>query len=106
MSSYKDDFRVLIAGGGVAGLALANMLEKFNIDYLVLEAHGSIAPEVGASIGPMPNGLRILDQVDCLEAIRNVIDGTMTTYYLRDGDGHPLLSIKNHPDHIEKRYAR
>jgi 2-polyprenyl-6-methoxyphenol hydroxylase-like FAD-dependent oxidoreductase len=62
-------FRVLIAGGGVAGLALANMLERFNIDYLILEAHDEIAPQVGASIGLFPNGLRILDQIDCYEPL-------------------------------------
>ncbi|KAH8899052.1 FAD binding domain protein [Thozetella sp. PMI_491] len=75
-------FRVLIAGGGVAGLTLANMLERFDIDYLILEAHGDIAPPVGASIGLFPNGLRILDQIDCYEpilkfSINSVHDGTL-----------------------------
>ncbi|KAF4334071.1 FAD NAD(P)-binding domain protein [Fusarium beomiforme] len=44
-------FRVIIAGGGVAGLTLANALEQANIDYVLLERRDTIAPQVGASIG-------------------------------------------------------
>ncbi|KAH6633730.1 FAD binding domain protein [Boeremia exigua] len=62
-------FRVIIAGGGIAGLTLANALEKANIDYVLLEARDTISPEVGASIGIFQNGARLLDQVGCLEAI-------------------------------------
>ncbi|KAJ5192502.1 hypothetical protein N7449_008644 [Penicillium cf. viridicatum] len=60
--SHKH-FKVVIVGGSVAGLSLANMLETVNIDYVILEAHEEIAPQVGASIRLMPNGLRILDQL-------------------------------------------
>ncbi|KAG6368973.1 hypothetical protein INS49_003192 [Diaporthe citri] len=34
----KKSFKVLICGGGVSGLSLALMLERLEIDYLVLEA--------------------------------------------------------------------
>lgn len=64
-----QDFRVIIAGGGVAGLTLANALEKAGIEYVLLEARDEIAPEVGASIGIFQNGGRILDQLGCFEAI-------------------------------------
>jgi 2-polyprenyl-6-methoxyphenol hydroxylase-like FAD-dependent oxidoreductase len=65
----KDNFKVVIVGGGVAGLTLAIMLERFDIDYVVLESRSEIAPNAGASIGLFPNGLRILDQIDCYEDI-------------------------------------
>lgn len=55
-------FKVVIAGASVSGLSLANMLEKFNIDYVILEAYPNVAPQLGASIGLLPSGLRILDQ--------------------------------------------
>lgn len=42
---------VLIAGGSIAGLTLANILEQLGINYLVLEKYGKIAPDMGASIG-------------------------------------------------------
>ena len=65
-----DRFRVIIAGGGISGLTLANALEKANIDYVLLEARDTIAPQVGASIGFFQNGGRILDQLGCFDEIR------------------------------------
>ena len=55
--------RVIIGGGSITGLSLALMLEKVGIDFVVLEAHESIAPEVGAGIVCNANGFRILDQL-------------------------------------------
>lgn len=62
-------FRVLIAGGGIAGLTLANCLQHAGIDYLLLEARSVLAPQLGASIGLGPNGSRILDQLGCYDDI-------------------------------------
>lgn len=67
------NFKVIIAGGSVSGLTLANVLEKFEIDYVLLEAHAVIAPQLGASIGLLPSGLQILDQLDCYDKIREHI---------------------------------
>ncbi|KXH43032.1 FAD binding domain-containing protein [Colletotrichum simmondsii] len=92
--------KIVIVGGSVAGLALANMLEKFNIDYVVLEAYPEIAPQVGASIGLLPNGLRILDQLGCYEAYRaRAEDQVYQHAYLRGENGvissyqHDLMDI-------------
>ncbi|KAF1834747.1 hypothetical protein BDW02DRAFT_497498 [Decorospora gaudefroyi] len=63
------NFRVIIGGGGISGLTLANALEKAGIDYVLLEARDIIAPQVGASIGIFANGARILDQLGCFERI-------------------------------------
>lgn len=62
-------FKVIIVGGGVAGLTLANCLKLANIDYVLLEARGDIAPQVGASIGILPNGCRIFDQLGVYDKI-------------------------------------
>ncbi|KKK13518.1 hypothetical protein ARAM_006151, partial [Aspergillus rambellii] len=56
-------FKVIIVGGSVAGLTLAHCLHRANIDYIILEKGNQIAPEAGASIGIMPNGARILEQL-------------------------------------------
>ncbi|KAG7054522.1 hypothetical protein JMJ77_0007002 [Colletotrichum scovillei] len=81
-------FKIVIVGGSVAGLALANMLEKFDIDYVVLEAYPEIAPQVGASIGLLPNGLRILDQLGCYEAYRAKAEDQVYQHaYLRRENG-------------------
>ncbi|KAL2874679.1 hypothetical protein SGCOL_010150 [Colletotrichum sp. CLE4] len=67
--------KIAIVGGSIAGLTLANMLEKFDgLDYTLLEAYPSIAPQVGASIGLLPNGLRILEQLGCYQRIRELAE--------------------------------
>jgi 2-polyprenyl-6-methoxyphenol hydroxylase-like FAD-dependent oxidoreductase len=62
-------FRIIIVGGGIAGLSLANMLERFNIDYVLLEAYPQIVPQAGAGLALLPNGFRILDQLGCFEPV-------------------------------------
>ncbi|VUC26567.1 unnamed protein product [Clonostachys rosea] len=93
-------FKVLIVGGSVAGLSLANMLEEFEIDYVLLEGYPDIAPQAGASIGLLPNGLRILDQLGCYEAYRSKAeDEVYQQAYLRDSNGkayghqHDLMAM-------------
>ncbi len=56
-------FQVIIVGGGVGGLTLANALEKAEVDYVLLESKDEVAPTVGASIAMAPNGSRVLDQL-------------------------------------------
>ncbi|RDW79302.1 FAD-dependent oxidoreductase [Aspergillus mulundensis] len=62
-------FRVLIVGGSITGLSLAAMLERYGIDYILVEKHADVAPEIGASIGLLAHGSRILDQLGCLEEL-------------------------------------
>ncbi|KPM36548.1 hypothetical protein AK830_g10022 [Neonectria ditissima] len=93
-------FKIIIVGGSVAGLSLANMLEKAGIDYVLLEGYSEIAPQVGASIGLLPNGLRILDQLGCYEAYRaKAEDQVYQQAYLRESNGkiygyqHDLMAV-------------
>ncbi|KAK8096368.1 uncharacterized protein PG998_014236 [Apiospora kogelbergensis] len=67
----KERYRhqAVIVGGGLTGLALALMLQMHNIDYVLLESYGTVTPDVGASIGLFPNGLRILDQLGLYEEL-------------------------------------
>ncbi|KAI1323102.1 FAD/NAD(P)-binding domain-containing protein [Xylariaceae sp. FL0255] len=99
-------FRIVIAGGGIAGLTLANMCEKFGLDYILLEAHSEIWPAVGASIGLFANGLYILDQLGCYEAIQAVSHGIKyDTFNLLDGDGKPMSVIRYLQDHQRIRHG-
>ncbi|OQD80294.1 hypothetical protein PENANT_c037G04700 [Penicillium antarcticum] len=63
--------RVIIVGGGLAGLTLASALEKANVDFVLLEARGRFDPQVGASIGLNAAAMRILDQLGAAEEIMN-----------------------------------
>ncbi|KAF9879491.1 hypothetical protein CkaCkLH20_03034 [Colletotrichum karsti] len=69
MATQNTKSQVIIVGGGITGLVLALMLQHSGVDYVLLEAYDSVTPNVGASIGLFPNGLRILDQLGLFEDI-------------------------------------
>ncbi|KAF4343929.1 3-hydroxybenzoate 6-hydroxylase 1 [Fusarium beomiforme] len=99
-------FKVIIVGGSVAGLSVANMLEQFDIDYVLLEAYPHIAPQVGASIGILPNGFRILDQLGCYEPILDIAgECRYTLGSMRGSNGVPLTASSDTSlsVHFEKR---
>lgn len=73
-SKNSNDFRVIISGGGIAGLTLANALQLGGINFVLLERRNTIAPQVGASIGILPNGARILDQIGCFDEIFDMVE--------------------------------
>lgn len=84
----KDDFKVIIIGGAVAGLTLAHCLDRANIDYVLLERRSEIAPAwgSGAAQAIAANGARILDQLHLLEAIDAVsTDWKETKVFKEDG---------------------
>ncbi|KEY73467.1 hypothetical protein S7711_07493 [Stachybotrys chartarum IBT 7711] len=100
------DLKVIIAGGGVAGLTLANMLEQFGVDYLVLEAHSHIAPPVGASIGLFPNGLRILDEMGCYDEIKRMEEvRTRGPTNTRNESGKVIKTLVDMPGTLEIRHG-
>ncbi|KGO63138.1 Monooxygenase, FAD-binding [Penicillium expansum] len=89
----QKSFKVVIVGGSVAGLSLALMLERNGIDFVVLEAYGSIAPQVGASFGVLPNGLRILDQLGCYDSVLKMAEYPVDTLHFRDSQGQPFRTF-------------
>lgn len=101
-------FKVVIAGAGIAGLALVNMLEKHDIDYVVLEKHSSVICEVGASIGLFPHGLRILDQLGLYDDITEFLDGQtgIGQTNIRRADGSVLKKLGDITEHMIRRYAQ
>lgn len=67
-------FKVVIIGGSIAGLTLAHCLSKLGIDYVVLEKRREVAPQEGASVGIMPNGGRILEQLGLFDNVERAIE--------------------------------
>lgn len=67
-TASKRPFRVIVVGGGVAGLAFSHAFQKVGIGHIVLEK-GVVAPPWGASISMWAHGSRILQQLDCLDAL-------------------------------------
>src|ERR1700748_1405131 len=70
----RSSFKVIIVGGGIAGLTLANELQLAGVDFVLLERRSVIDPQVGASIGMLPNGSRILDQLGCYDDILDLVE--------------------------------
>lgn len=59
---------MIVIGGGAGGLAFSHAFQKIGIDHVVLEK-GVIAPPWGASLSLWAHGSRILEQIDCLDAL-------------------------------------
>ncbi|KAL2856111.1 hypothetical protein BJX68DRAFT_263606 [Aspergillus pseudodeflectus] len=104
----KKSFRVIIVGGSIAGLTLAHCLDRAQIDYVILERRAEVAPQEGASLGIMPNGARILQQLGLYSELEELIhplkeahlnypDGfSYTSQYprlLRERFGYPLAFL-------------
>lgn len=104
----QKQVKILIAGGSVAGLSLANILEQLGIDYLVLEKYGTIAPDMGASIGIFPNGFRILDQLGCHDAIKSLVKGAYAfqTLGMRNEHGEVISELKDVSKKFIERYVK
>jgi 2-polyprenyl-6-methoxyphenol hydroxylase-like FAD-dependent oxidoreductase len=99
--------KVLIAGGSVAGLTLANILEQIGIDFLVLEKYDEIAPDLGASIAIFPNGFRILDQLGCYDDIKSLVGDSDAFKFMVSGNEHgkTIMDIPDASQHFIKRYV-
>ncbi|MCA3322564.1 MAG: flavin-dependent oxidoreductase [Roseomonas sp.] len=73
--------QVLIAGGGVGGLALALMLHQRGIGCTVLEAAAEVKP-LGVGINTLPHAIRELAALDLLPALDGVGIRTRELRYL------------------------
>jgi 2-polyprenyl-6-methoxyphenol hydroxylase-like FAD-dependent oxidoreductase len=72
---------VLIAGGGVGGLALALMLHQRGVGCTVLEAAAEVKP-LGVGINTLPHAIRELAALDLLPALDSVGIRTRELRYL------------------------
>lgn len=66
-------FKVIIVGGSIAGLTLAHCLHRAEIPCIVLEKRPQIAPQEGASVAILPNGARILEQLEVYDAVEKLV---------------------------------
>lgn len=99
----KQDFRVVIVGGSIAGLTLAHCLVRHNIDFVLLEARERIAPQEGASISIFPTACLSLDQLGVLDDILDQVE-PLKPLYNWDAKGK-LLAYTEVPAISQKRYC-
>ncbi|KAM3083626.1 hypothetical protein ACMFMG_004270 [Clarireedia jacksonii] len=62
MAEEQHPFKVLIVGGSVAGLTLANALERAGIDFELFEKR-EVAPQLGQSILLLPCTILVHEQL-------------------------------------------
>ncbi|KAE8391142.1 FAD/NAD(P)-binding domain-containing protein [Aspergillus alliaceus] len=98
----KSEFQVIIVGGSIGGLTLAHCLQHAGIDHIVLEKASNPAPQVGASIGILPNGARVLDQLQLYDQIERSIE-PLETAIIGYPDGFSFSS--SYPKIINKRFG-
>ena len=93
MSKQPGAFKVIIVGGGVAGLTLSLTLAAAEIDYILLEAHQEFAPHSGASIAVFPNGAKTLDQLGGVLDDLYRVSSPLADGYARDDIGKVMYYI-------------
>ncbi|KAJ4984579.1 hypothetical protein SVAN01_09901 [Stagonosporopsis vannaccii] len=95
--SSPTPFRIIIVGGGIAGLAAAIALRKDDRHITILE-QSRLSTEIGATISLQPNATRIIQQVwgldNLLEDSRGIVDHGFRVYNVhgRKVDEIPLHS--------------
>ncbi|KAJ4244000.1 hypothetical protein NW762_014613 [Fusarium torreyae] len=100
----KSNFRVVIAGGSITGLTLANMLQLHGIDFVVLEAYPDIAPQVGASIGLLPHGNRIMDQLGLYQKVLDLCP-PLDSFHFRDDKGNIICEFRGMGQSMQERHG-
>ena len=100
-----SNFKVIIVGGSVTGLTLANCFARAGIDYVLLERRDEIGPleTLGAGVIVGPNGARILDQLQLWQQIE---DSTTPWEHMIaiTPTGKPVFSM-DAPQLVSSRYG-
>jgi salicylate hydroxylase len=95
--SSSTPFRIVIVGGGIAGMAAAIALRGPNRQVTILE-QSRFSTEIGATISLQPNATRILQQTwgltDVLEKASGMVDCGFRVYNI-DGDRVNEISLRN-----------
>ncbi|KAK5062634.1 hypothetical protein LTR84_004707 [Exophiala bonariae] len=88
----QDLFRIIVVGGGIAGLAAAIALRGPGRDVLVLEK-SQMLREVGALISLQPNASKIVSSWDLGEFLKDCEPVVDQGFRIMNTDGHVLNNI-------------
>ncbi|KAI0434604.1 hypothetical protein F5Y09DRAFT_295962 [Xylaria sp. FL1042] len=86
-NSQQRHFRAIIVGGGLLGLTAAHIFSKTDMDYVVLEQHDDLMPDIGSLLSLMPHTFRVLDQLDILDAVSPVMSRVDHNVLMSASDG-------------------
>lgn len=95
--SSSTPFRIVIVGGGIAGMAAAIALRGPHRQITILE-QSRLSTEIGATISLQPNASRILQETwgltDVLESASGMVDSAFRIYNT-DGERVNEVSLRN-----------
>jgi len=91
MSDMSSVERILIAGGGIAGLTLATALHQRGLHAELIERNADWVA-VGAGIAVQPNGMRVLHQLGIGTAVEET-GAIVRRWLVRDQRGEVLCDI-------------
>jgi 2-polyprenyl-6-methoxyphenol hydroxylase-like FAD-dependent oxidoreductase len=92
---------VTIAGGGIAGLALAAALDPDRFDVTIVEPRGEL-PEVATSLAMWPDAQRALEQLGVLDGLA-AHSPSLTRFPLRRFDGRLIAASRVPPSPLVGR---
>ncbi|KAJ0416361.1 FAD/NAD(P)-binding domain-containing protein [Aspergillus carlsbadensis] len=100
----KTPFRVIIVGAGPVGVYLGYALGLANIDYVILEKRESVVVNYGSIIYLWPQSVRLFDQLQLLEPVRQAA-AVMGKKKRTDGLTGNVLTTARFPEFMEQRHG-
>ena len=96
--------RIIVAGGGIAGLCVALVLRRHGVDVRILEQSPELT-QVGAGIQISANGMRVLRWLGLEDEMRAVACNPRTFRAVDWRDGHELHTIAYREEHYQLHRA-
>jgi 2-polyprenyl-6-methoxyphenol hydroxylase-like FAD-dependent oxidoreductase len=87
--------RILIVGGGIAGLTLASALHRCGLEAFIIERNTHWDP-IGGGIAVQPNAMRVLQQLGIAADVKQA-GAVIRRWLFRDQMGHVLCDIALEP---------
>ncbi|KAI1454178.1 FAD/NAD(P)-binding domain-containing protein [Annulohypoxylon moriforme] len=94
MASPQKPFRVIIVGGGLVALTAAHIFSKAGIEFVILEQHENLLPEIGSLLTLWPPTFRIVDQLGLLDAVKLVVEDVNLGVTMSADDGTIYSQLK------------
>ncbi|KAL5332434.1 hypothetical protein BJX70DRAFT_404609 [Aspergillus crustosus] len=100
----RSEFKVVIAGGGITGLTLANALQLYDIDFVLLEAKSEIVSQEDISISILPHGNRILDQLGLYGKV-SALGPAVDSIHFRNEAGDVIREVRDVNQSLHERHG-